>query len=84
MMEQGQDRLDQLPHPNVPGVLLVIFVLAVANLAVTAAFQPAPLATNLVLMGGVSAIIALMLFMVVETANPFTGGAAILPLGCAT
>jgi hypothetical protein len=84
MLAQGQERIDQLPRPSAPGILMLIFILGVTNLAVTAAFQPAPLATNLVLMGLMSAIVALMLYIVAEAANPYTGGPAVLPIGYMT
>lgn len=54
-------------------------MLAIINLAVTAAYQPAPLVQNVVLMGLMAAIVALMLFILVEASNPFAGSDAILP-----
>jgi hypothetical protein len=79
MLEQGRDRIDALPNAAAPGVLGLIFILAVANLALTAAFMPARLGPNLFLLGVMAALIALMLFVVVEASNPYVGGASVQP-----
>lgn len=79
MLERGTDRIHQVPRPQAPGLITLIFVLAIINLAVTAAYQPAPLVQNVVLMGLMAAIVALMLFILVEASNPFAGSDAILP-----
>lgn len=81
MINQGTNRINQLPRAEAPGVVGLIFLLALVNLAVAAAFQPARLRTNLFLMGVYAAIIGIMVFMVVETSNAFLGGGAILPEG---
>lgn len=79
ILDQGTQRIHQLPRPQAPGIIGLIFLLAILNLAVTAAYQPAPLVQNMVLMGLMAAIVALMLFILVETSNPFAGSGAILP-----
>ncbi|MEI2716321.1 MAG: hypothetical protein V9E98_04890 [Candidatus Nanopelagicales bacterium] len=79
ILDQGTQRIHQLPRPQAPGIIGLIFLLAILNLAVTAAYQPAPLVQNMVLMGLMAGIVALMLFILVETSNPFAGSGAVLP-----
>lgn len=80
MLEQGTQRIHQLPRPQAPNVIALIFLLAIINLAVTAAYQPArPVSQNVFLMGLMAGIVALMLFILVEASNPFTGAGALLP-----
>ncbi len=81
MIAQGTERINQLPRPEAPGVVMLIFLLGVVNLAVASAFQPARLRTNMFLMGTYAAIVALLIFVVVETSNAFLGAGAILPDG---
>lgn len=79
MVQQGTDRIHQLPRHQAPGVIGLIFLLAILNLAVTAAYQPAPLVQNVVLMGLMAGIVGLLLFILVEASNPFAGSGALTP-----
>ena len=60
-----------------PGVLWVIAILGLANLVMTAAFQAARLGPNLLLIGAMAGITALLMFLLVEASNPFIGGGAV-------
>lgn len=84
LVSDGQDRVNALPSGNIVlGGLMLVFALGLANLILTAIYVPAPMKPNLVLIALMAAITALMLFVVVEAANPYIGGAAvsgILPL----
>ena len=75
MLEQGRYRIDSLPGQAAPGAILVVFVLGVATLALTAIFQPARLGANLAIMAIMASIVATLLFVVVETSNPYVGSA---------
>ena len=81
MLDQARDRIDAVPNPSAPGVISLIFVLAITNLAMAAVFQPARLGPNLFLMGLMAAITAVMLFVLVEAANPYVGAVAVTPQG---
>lgn len=76
MTEQGRYRIDALPGRAAPGVIAVVFTLGIAVLALTAVFQPSRLGANLGIMGIMAAIVATLLFVVVETSNPYVGSAA--------
>ena len=76
MIDQGTLRIEGAPSQTTPGVLSLIFILGIANLSLAAAFQPAGLGTNLFLMGVMAAITGLLLYMIVETSNPFWGRSA--------
>lgn len=79
MMDASIDRIGQLPGPQVPGVIMLLFILAITTLAITAAYQSASLGSNMVLMGVMAAVVALLLFWVVEISNPYQGGTASTP-----
>jgi hypothetical protein len=79
MVSQGKERTNYLPTPAAPGMIGLIFVLGLTNLALTAAYQPARLRQNLFLIGVMAAITALMFFLVVEASNPYVGGGGISP-----
>lgn len=81
MVDQGTERINQLPRAAAPGMIGLIFLLGVINLAVASAFQPSRLRTNMFLMGTYAAVVAILIFMVVETSNAFLGAGAILPEG---
>lgn len=81
MLDQARDRIDAVPNPAAPGVIALIFVLGITNLAMAAVFQPARLGPNLFLMGLMAAITAVMLFVLVEAANPYVGAVAVSPSG---
>lgn len=81
MLSQARDRIDAVPNPAAPGVIALIFVLAITNLAMAAVFQPARMGPNLFLMGLMAAITAVMLFVLVEAANPYVGAVAVTPQG---
>lgn len=77
MYEQATARLNALPNKSAPGVLTIIFLLGMTNLALVVVFQPSRFGTNMFLAGTLAAITAFLLFVVVETSNPFTGGASV-------
>ena len=78
LASDGQDRVNALPDGNTArGSLVLIFTLGLASLAFTAIYVPAPLKANMVLVGLLAAITAVLLFVVVEAANPYVGSAAI-------
>lgn len=81
MLVQSRDRIDAVPNPSAPGVVTLIFVLAITNLAMVAVFQPARIGPNLFLMSVMAAITAVMLFVLVEASNPFVGAVAVTPGG---
>lgn len=76
MTEQGRYRIAALPGRAAPGVIMVVFALGVSLLALTAIFQPARLGANLGIMGIMAALVATLLFVLVETSNPYVGSAA--------
>lgn len=80
----GAQRIAQVPNRFAPGMLWAIAVLGLANLVLAAMFQPARLGPNLVLMGLMAAITALLLFVVVEASNPFVGAGAVEPPSVST
>ena len=77
MLEQGRYRIDALPGRAAPGAILVVFVLGVSTLVLTGIFQPSRLGANLAIMGIMAAIVATLLFVLVETSNPYTGTAGV-------
>ncbi len=77
MISSGTDRVESVPGEAAPAVLAVIFTLGILNLAMTAIWQPTRIAANLALMGFMAAITALLLFVVVETSNPFVGDTSV-------
>lgn len=79
MVNSGVDRLDQVPSPQVPSVIILLFVMGIVTLAITAAYQSAPLGSNLVLTGLMAAVMALLMNFVVEISNPFLGGFGAAP-----
>lgn len=81
LFQQARDRIDAVPNPAAPGVVALIFVLGITNLAMAAVFQPARLGPNLFLIGLMATITAVMLFVLVEASNPYVGAAAVRPIG---
>lgn len=79
MVSQGKDRTNYLPAPAAPGMISLIFILGITNLALTAAYQPARLRQHLFLLGVMAGITALMFFLVVEASNPYVGSGGISP-----
>lgn len=77
MFAAGTERITQAPTSQAPAMLALIVILGLSNLALTAAFQPAALGPNLFLMATMATITAIMLFVVIEAANPFVGGGAV-------
>lgn len=77
MLEQGRYRIDALPGSAAPGAILVVFTLGIATLALTAIFQPARLGANLAIMAIMAAVVATLLFVLVETSNPYVGRAGV-------
>lgn len=73
LASNGTDRIDAAPQPYVPGLVVVIGLLGITNLALTVAFQPARRGPNLFLVGLMSVITALLLFVLLEASNPFLG-----------
>lgn len=72
-------RISQIPSPRTTSVLLLVCGLGLVNLAMVAAFYPAPLRRNLFLMGVMAAITATLVFVVVEASNPYLGSGALKP-----
>lgn len=68
------------PAATVAGVLLLVGVLGILNMAAAAAFQPARLPMHLLYIGCIAAVTAMLFFLLVELSNPFIGGAAIHPM----
>ncbi len=79
MVSQGKDRTNYLPAPAAPGMIGLIFILGITNLALTAAYQPARRRQHLFLLGVMAGITALMFFLVVEASNPYVGSGGIPP-----
>lgn len=72
-------RISHVPGQRTSAVLLLVCGLGLVNLAMIAAFQPAPLRSNVFLIGVVAAITATLVFVVVETSNPYLGSGALKP-----
>lgn len=79
LLSAGVDRINQLPGKSAPTIVIVVFVLAVANLALTMIFQPTRIGANMFLVAVMASITAFLLFFVTESANPFNGANALLP-----
>lgn len=71
------ERIAHSPTSEVPSVLILIFILAITNLALTAAFLPTARGPHMFLTGAMAAITAIMLFVLIEAANPYVGGGAV-------
>jgi hypothetical protein len=80
MLVAANERLGDVPTGTAVGLVLVVIFLGVVSLAVTAAFQPARLGINLVLIGIMGGTYGLLFYMTVELSNPFQGGGAIPPI----
>jgi hypothetical protein len=80
MLIAANDRLGDVPTGNAVSLVVVVIFLGAVSLAMTAAFQPASLGINLVLIGIMGATYGLLFYMVVELSNPFQGGGAIPPI----
>ncbi|MCX6431240.1 MAG: hypothetical protein NTX29_00125 [Actinobacteria bacterium] len=77
--DDGENRILALPTGNIArAALILVMFLGLMNLALTSIYVPAPLSANLVLIGIMAAITAVLLFVVVEAANPYIGSAAVL------
>lgn len=77
MLSDGTNRIAQVPTSFAPAVIWLIAILALAQLVLAVAFQPARLGPNLLLMGVLATITVLMMFVVVEASNPYVGGGAV-------
>lgn len=77
MLEQGRYRIDALPGQGAPRAIAMVFGLGIATLALTAIFQPARLGANMAIMAIMAGIVATLLFVLVETSNPFVGSAGV-------
>ncbi|MEI6362859.1 MAG: hypothetical protein WCP95_12070 [Actinomycetes bacterium] len=77
MTADATTRVTQLPGPFVPAIIWVIAMLGLVNLSLSAAFQPSRIGPNLFLIGIMAGITGLLIFLVVETSNPFVGGGAV-------
>ena len=80
MFVAANDRLGDVPTGTAVSLVLVVVFLGVVSLAMTAAFQPASLGINMVLIGIMGATYGLLFYMVVELSNPFQGAGAIPPI----
>jgi hypothetical protein len=80
MVSQGASRISALPSAGATGVTILIAFLGIVTLGLTAAFFTARLAMHLLLMGVAAGVVGILLFMVVETSNPFDGAANIPPV----
>ena len=80
MFTAANDRLGDVPTGTAVSLVLVVVFLGAVSLAMTAAFQPASLGINLVLIGIMGATYGLLFYMTVELSNPFQGGGAIPPI----
>lgn len=76
MLTAARERVDALPSSMSNGVLWILVVLGLGNLMAIAIFAPTTLRTSLVVLGGLAALFALLLFVVVETSNPYWGAGA--------
>lgn len=79
MTQQGSTRIQQAPAPELPYLIGVIALLGLSNVVLTAIFQPARLGPSLLLIGLMATVTTFMLFLLIEAANPYLGGAAISP-----
>ena len=66
----GTDRLSVVPSSQTSSVVFPGLRAGVLDLAITTAFQPAPFRRNLFMIGTMAALIALLMFVVVEASNP--------------
>lgn len=73
LTSNGTERIDAAPQPYVPTMVGIIALLGITNLALVAAFQPARKGPNIFLIGVMSVITALLLFVLIEASNPFLG-----------
>jgi len=77
MISEGNTRIAQMPSPDAPGVLFVIFILGISSLALTAIFLPTRARPYLLLVSITAVITALMFFLLLEATNPFIGSGAV-------
>lgn len=71
------DRTNALPSPTAVALIVLVFVLGIANLIAIVLFQPARKKANVVLVAMMATITAFLLFAIVEISNPYTGAGAI-------
>ena len=79
MLDDGVDRTNAIPSPMAVSIIFVVIVLGLTNLFAIAMFQPASRRWNLLVVGGMAALTAFLLFALVEISNPYTGAGAITP-----
>lgn len=79
MISDGNTRIMEIPGPTAPAAIFLIFVLGISNLVLIAAFQPTRLRPNLILMGLMATLTGLLLFLVVDASNIYSGG-TVLPI----
>ena len=77
LLSDGVDRTTALPSPMAVSVIMLVFVLGIANLVAIARVQPARKRANLAIVAMMAAITGLLLFAIVEISNPYTGAGAI-------
>lgn len=80
LLDDAIDRTNALPSPMAVSVIVLVFVLGIANLVAIAIFQPARKKANLVLVAMMAAITGFLLFALVEISNPYTGAGAVTSL----
>ena len=76
MVTGGRERVDALPSVMATGIIWLLIVLAVGNLVAIAVFSPTRFGVTLVILAGLAAAFALLLFVVIETSNPYWGAGA--------
>lgn len=73
MLTNGRERIDALPSASENRILLVLLILAVANLVMVGVFSPTTFGMTTVISGALAAVLALLLLLVVEASNPYWG-----------
>lgn len=77
LLTNSSNRISQVPVQRTASIVLLVCFLGIANLAMIAAFQPTRLRNNLFLIGVLAAITATLMFVLVESSNPYLGSGAI-------
>ena len=78
-LTNGSNRVAQVPTGRVLSIVLLVCALGIVNLAMIAVFQPARLRYHLFLIGVMATVTATLLFVLIESSNPYLGGGAVDP-----
>ena len=80
MLDDAVDVIQAVPGHEATSIILLIFLMGIANLALIAIFQVTRPGMYYLVLGILAGLTGAMFFMIVELSNPFAGATAVRPM----